>query len=194
MHRFLLALALALIMNVQPTAAQRGELYIASGTVSSLFVDETSFEVVVVGLVIRNPAHCPQVDSYRSQRESYYATALTAFTMSKLLTLTIDPSQCVNGRPKIVGMYLGSDETDLAGRINTIANHLDTIEQRVNDLNNQIAQRADQALAQGNQIASKMDRVEQELVGLARMTSHDPEGRTLITMVGMIAQKLGAIP
>ena len=192
MHRFLLALAL--IMNVQPTAAQRGELYIASGTVSSLFVDETSFEVVVVGLVIRNPAHCPQVDSYRSQRESYYATALTAFTMSKLLTLTIDPSQCVNGRPKIVGMYLGSDETDLAGRINTIANHLDTIEQRVNDLNNQIAQRADQALAQGNQIASKMDRVEQELVGLARMTSHDPEGRTLITMVGMIAQKLGAIP
>jgi len=39
-----------------------------------------------------------------------------------------------------------------------------------------------------------MDRVEQELVGLARMTSHDPEGRTLITMVGMIAQKLGAIP
>ena len=192
MHRFLLALAL--IMNVQPTAAQRGELYIASGTVSSLFMDETSFEVVVVGLVIRNPAHCPQVDSYRSQRESYYATALTAFTMSKLLTLTIDPSQCVNGRPKIVGMYLGSDETDLAGRINTIANHLDTIEQRVNDLNNQIAQRADQALAQGNQIASKMDRVEQELVGLARMTSHDPEGRTLITMVGMIAQKLGAIP
>jgi len=173
MHRFLLALALALIMNVQPTAAQRGELYIASGTVS---------------------AHCPQVDSYRSQRESYYATALTAFTMSKLLTLTIDPSQCVNGRPKIVGMYLGSDETDLAGRINTIANHLDTIEQRVNDLNNQIAQRADQALAQGNQIASKMDRVEQELVGLARMTSHDPEGRTLITMVGMIAQKLGATP
>ena len=194
MHRFLLALALALIVNVQPTAAQRGELYIASGTVSSLFMDETSFEVVVVGLVIRNPAHCPQVDSYRSQRESYYATALTAFTMSKLLTLTIDPSQCVNGRPKIVGMYLGSDETDLAGRINTIANHLDTIEQRVNDLNNQIAQRADQALAQGNQIASKMDRVEQELVGLARMTSHDPEGRTLITMVGMIAQKLGAIP
>jgi len=194
MHRFLLALALALIMNVQHTAAQRGELYIASGTVSSLFVDETSFEVVVVGLVIRNPAHCPQVDSYRSQRELYYATALTAFTMSKLLTLTIDPSQCVNGRPKIVGMYLGSDETDLAGRINTIANHLDTIEQRVNDLNNQIAQRADQALAQGNQIASKMDRVEQELVGLARMTSHDPEGRTLITMVGMIAQKLGAIP
>jgi len=194
MHRFLLALALALIMNVQPTAAQRGELYTASGTVSSLFMDETSFEVVVVGLVIRNPAHCPQVDSYRSQRESYYATALTAFTMSKLLTLTIDPSQCVNGRPKIVGMYLGSDETDLAGRINTIANHLDTIEQRVNDLNNQIAQRADQALAQGNQIASKMDRVEQELVGLARMTSHDPEGRTLITMVGMIAQKLGAIP
>ena len=194
MHRFLLALALALIMNVQPTAAQRGELYIASGTVSSLFMDETSFEVVVVGLVIRNPAHCPQVDSYRSQRESYYATALTAFTMSKLLTLTIDPSQCVNGRPKIVGMYLGSDETDLAGRINTIANHLDTIEQRVNDLNNPIAQRADQALAQGNQIASKVDQVEQNLLDLARLTARDPNGHSLIALVGSIVVQVGATP
>ena len=193
MHRFLLALALIVI--VQPTAAQ--ELYITYGTVSSLSVDETSFEVVVVGSVIRNPAHCPQVDSYRSQRETYYATALTAFTMTELLRLTIDPSQCVNGRPKIVSMYLSSNETDLAGRINTIANHLDTIEQRVNDLNNQtnqIAQRADQALVQGNQIASKVDQVEHNLLDLAGLIARDPNGHSLISLVDSIVVQVGATP
>jgi hypothetical protein len=44
MHRFLLALALIVI--VQPTAAQESD--IAVSTVSSLWVDETSFGVVTV--------------------------------------------------------------------------------------------------------------------------------------------------
>jgi hypothetical protein len=115
--------------------------------------------------------------------------------MTTLVRITIHQSECADGRPKIVSMTLSRHDTDLAVRMNTMANRLDTIEQRVNDVNNQtnqIAQRADQDLAQGNQIASKVDQVEQTLVGLGREISRDSSGRTLISLVGSIAQKVGA--
>jgi hypothetical protein len=192
MHRFLLALALIVI--VQPAAAQEPD--IAVGTVSSLSVNETSF-AVVAGSFIQNPAHCPSTDSYRSQRELYYATALTAFTMKTLLRITNHRSECVDGRPKIIGMSLDSDNVGIFG----LVTHLDTVEQRVNDLNNQtnqitnqIAQRADQALAQGNQIASKVDQVELNLLDLARLTARDPNGHSLIGLVDSIVVQVGATP
>jgi hypothetical protein len=191
MHRFLLALALIVI--VQPSAAQ--EPNIAIGTVSSLFVDDTAFGVVA-GSSIQNPAHCPRTDMYMSQRDLYYATALTAFTMKTLLRITISP-ECLNGRPKIISMTLESNDVGILG----IANHLDTIEQRVNDLNNQtnqiaqqITQRADQVLAQGTQTASQVNHVDQTLMGLAHEIARDPNGHTLISLVDSIVVQVGATP
>jgi hypothetical protein len=65
----------------------------------------------------------------------------------------------------------------------------------VKDANNQtnqlIAQRADQGSAQGNQIASKVDQVQQLLLELDR-EFRAPNGRTLINLVGSIANKVGA--
>src|SRR5262245_57530734 len=123
MHRFILALAL--IMIVQPTAAQPAPEPAVAGTVSRLFVDEASFGVLTDSPIV-NPAHCPTPDSYRSQSfliELYYATALTAFTMTAPITITIHKSECADGRPKIVRIFLDRQNApDLSGRINTISN------------------------------------------------------------------------
>ena len=117
--------------------------------------------------------------------------------------ITTYKTECADGAPKIVSIIMDHHgDNDLAARINAISNHLDTIEQRVNDVKNQtdqiaqradqIAQRAEQDLAQGNQIASKVDLVQQTLLDLGRETSRDSSGRTLINLVGSIAVKVGA--
>ena len=66
----------------------------------------------------------------------------------------------------------------------------------MNDAHNQtnqlITQRADQGSAQRNQIASKVGQVEQFLLGFSREVARDSSGRTLINLVGSIAQKIGA--
>jgi hypothetical protein len=199
MHRFLLALALIVI--VQPTAAQDApNSGTTEGHITILSVDDTSFGIQTTG-PIANPAHCPAT-GYRSQNELYYAAALTAYTMATAITVTVHQSECEGDRPKIVGIVLKRETADLPGRVSAIQDslfsisfRLDTLEQRVNDVNNQtnqlIAQRADQSSAQGNQIASKVDQVEQLLLGLDRQF-RDPSGRTLINLVGSIAQKVGA--
>jgi hypothetical protein len=138
----------------------------------------------------------------RSQNELYYAAALTAYTMATAITVTVHQSECEGDRPKIVGIMLKRETADLPGRVSAIQDslfslsfRLDTLEQRVNDVNNQtnqlIAQRADQSSAQGNQIASKVDQVDQLLLGMDRQF-RDASGRTLINLVDSIATKVGA--
>ena len=202
MHRFLLALG-TLIVIVQPTAAQvaPNSGITSSGNVTVLFVDETSFGVERNG-PMPNPAHCPAPD-YRSQNQLHNAAALTAFTMIESITITVDQNECADGHPKIVSIQLSRKGDDLPVRVEAIqdslfsmSNRLDTLEQHVIDANNQtnqlITQRADQGSAQGNQIASKVDQVQQFLLAFSREVARDSSGRTLINLVGSIAQKVGA--
>jgi hypothetical protein len=121
MHRFLLALALIVI--VQPAAAQNApnptEGNITEGNITILSVDETSFAIQVTGFR-KNPAHCPATDGYRSQKELYYAAALTAFTMATPITVTLHQSECEGDHPKIVGIMLKREGADLPGRVTAI--------------------------------------------------------------------------
>jgi archaellum component FlaC len=151
-----------------------------------------------IDLTAKRPA-----PDYRSQNQLHYAAALTAFTMITPITITVDQSECADGHPEIVSIMLRRKNGDLPERVeaisdqlNSISNRLDTLEQHVNDAHNQtnqlITQRADQGSAQGNQIASKVDQVEQFLLGFSREVARDSSGRTLINLVGSIAQKVGA--
>jgi hypothetical protein len=201
MHRFLLALAL--IVTVQPTAAQvaPNSGTTSTGNVTILSVDETSFGVRTNGQM-PNPANCTSPD-YKSQNQLHYAAALTAFIMITSITITVDPSECTDDHhPKIVSIELKRKGDDVPGRVEAIqdtlfsmSQRLDTLEEHVIDANKQtnqlITQRADQGSAQGNLIASKVDQFEQLFIGFGR-EFRDPSGRTLINLVGSIAQKVGA--
>jgi hypothetical protein len=60
---------------------------------------------------IQNPAHCPSPDGYVSESShpgynTYYAAALTAFSINSKVTVVIDNTQCSLSRPKIIGINL----------------------------------------------------------------------------------------
>jgi hypothetical protein len=77
-----------------------------------------------------------------------------------------------------------------------LAQGVQGVEQQVAQIGNQtdhIAQSADQALAKETQIATSQDQLKSMIDGLTRMIAKDPTGRTLINLVALIAEKVGAI-
>jgi len=60
---------------------------------------------------ISNPANCPTSDAYLSDSsqpgyKTYYAATLTAFSLGKPVAVIISDTECLAGRPKILGIYL----------------------------------------------------------------------------------------
>ena len=66
---------------------------------------------VVLNVPQLNPASCGTADGYISDSslpgyKTYYAAALTAFTMNQTVQVVIHNSECFNGRPKLIGINL----------------------------------------------------------------------------------------
>jgi len=70
-----------------------------------------SFAIMTIEPVV-NPANCSIPDGYISEKSlpgynTYYAAALTAMTApSPTIVVTIHNSQCLSGRPVIIGVNL----------------------------------------------------------------------------------------
>jgi hypothetical protein len=196
LNRFLLALALVAIAY-SATAQDSDREPVAVGSISA---EANNFRVVPANGQALNPAHCAVTDSYESDNNVFYAAALTAFTLNQLIIITIDTHQrgALN-RPRIVAVELRRAATNLAATaatVNTIAQLVQGIEQQTAQISNQtshIAESADQAVAQGTQIITRQDQVKLIIDALDREIARDPSGRTLINLVGLIAEKIGAI-
>jgi len=200
MYRFLPIFAIALI--AQPAAAQNS----ANATISTVWVNEAAFGVVTDQRIL-NPAQCTATDSYMVQKESpaynaFYSAALSAYTVNSQVTITIHQTECADTRPKIIGMNLHRAAGDLVGVVNTMAGQAARTDSRMgeiaalaNNINRQtniVAQRTEQQMAQGNTMAAKLEKIDQETLGIGRQMRH-PSGITLIALVGLIAAKLGVI-
>lgn len=60
---------------------------------------------------IANPAHCPIADGYIAQKPqpgygTYYDAALLAFDKNARVQVTVANTDCVAGRPKLIGLNL----------------------------------------------------------------------------------------
>lgn len=69
-----------------------------------------SFEVLLQG-TIENPANCPRPDGYLSDSSqpgynTYYAAALTAYSVNRPVDVYIDLTECLATRPKLIGIAL----------------------------------------------------------------------------------------
>ena len=73
--------------------------------------DSESFGIVTVE-PIANPASCPIPDGYVSDGSqpgynTHYAAALTAFVAKEGVVVSLHNTQCIGGRPKIIGINMG---------------------------------------------------------------------------------------
>lgn len=67
--------------------------------------------VIVTNPPIANPANCATADGYMSVGlnpgyKTYYAATLMAFALGKPVTVVINDTECVSGRPMILGVYV----------------------------------------------------------------------------------------
>lgn len=67
---------------------------------------------VVTAEFIQNPANCPTKDGYVSTSTSpgystYYAAALTAYSLGQPVDIVISNTSCALGRPMLIGINLG---------------------------------------------------------------------------------------
>jgi hypothetical protein len=67
---------------------------------------------IVTAEPIQNPAHCSTPDGYLSMRtlpgySTYYAAALTAYTLKNPVVITTHNSECADNRPKLIGINMG---------------------------------------------------------------------------------------
>jgi len=70
-----------------------------------------SFAIETNQAVATNPANCPSSDAYLSDSsqpgyKTYYAATLTAFSLGKPIVVIVSDTECVAGRPEILGIYL----------------------------------------------------------------------------------------
>ena len=69
------------------------------------------FFAIVSADPVKNPASCPSADGYLSENsqpgyKTYYAAALTAYSINSKVTIIIDSTKCSLGRPKLIGINL----------------------------------------------------------------------------------------
>jgi hypothetical protein len=72
-----------------------------------------SFAVVTAEPII-NPAGCPSPDGYLSEKslpgyQTYYAAALTALVARRRVVITVQDTECVIGRPKLIGINVSAE-------------------------------------------------------------------------------------
>ena len=104
-----LVVALCLVGMASPSLSQTMIPSTINGIRTGWNVD--SFAITTVE-AIANPAHCPTPDGYISDKSqpgynTYYAAALTAFiSPSPSVVVTVHDTQCLDGRPKLIGINL----------------------------------------------------------------------------------------
>ncbi len=105
---WLLAIITAACASCVSTPVQ-AQAYV-SGTIKTVRTgwNAESFAVVLNGPG-QNPARCPNVDGYLSEAaqpgyETYLDAVLAAYRAGSTITLAIDSSGCVQGRPKLIGI------------------------------------------------------------------------------------------
>jgi hypothetical protein len=156
-------------MIATPCAAQT----MVTSTISMIRTgwNEEAF-AIVTSQPIQNPARCQTPDGYLSLKQfpgydTYYAAALAAFTANAQVVIVVHNTECGGPRPKLIGINL------------------------IRGATNNRSEGNDQASAV-RQIAGRIDRLEQNLLGLTRMVARDSSGRTLINLVSGIHNKVGA--
>ena len=102
-------LAMILIGCSAPAFSQTS----SSGTITMIRTGwNADFFAIVTAEPIQNPAQCPTPDGYLSTSShpgysTYYAAALTAYSLSQPIVITTHNSQCAAGRPLLIGINLG---------------------------------------------------------------------------------------
>lgn len=69
------------------------------------------FRIETAGQAIVNPARCSSADGYMSELSipgyrTHYAAALLAFVTSRQVSIVVHDTQCLYGRPLVLGLYL----------------------------------------------------------------------------------------
>jgi hypothetical protein len=103
-----LIVALALVGLASPAFSQTMTHASIDGIRTGWNADSFAIETVEP---IVNPAHCPTPDGYISVKsrpgyETYYKAALTAFTWSPRVVVTVHNAACFAGRPVLIGVNL----------------------------------------------------------------------------------------
>ena len=108
MQRTLLAL-MSLIACTAPALSQTS----LNGTITMIRTgwNVDDFAIVTAESIV-NPANCPTADGYLSMHtlpgySTYYAAALTAYSLNNPVVITVHNSQCAAGRPMLIGINMG---------------------------------------------------------------------------------------
>jgi len=104
-----IALVLSLVGYALPAFSQT----MSNGTITMIRTgwNDDAFAIVTAE-PIQNPAHCPEPDGYLSMRtlpgySTYYAAALTAYTLKNPIVITTHNTECAGTRPKLIGINIG---------------------------------------------------------------------------------------
>lgn len=108
-------LALALILSSVPAFCQTTEhgqiTMIRTGWNGDFFAVVITEDIENPGNFM-NPANCPVKDGYVSTSttpgySTYYAAALTAYSLAQSVDITVDNRSCALGRPLLIGINIG---------------------------------------------------------------------------------------
>jgi hypothetical protein len=108
-------LALALILCSAPAFCQTAEhgqiTMIRTGWNGDFFAVVTTEDIEDPSRFM-NPANCPVKDGYVSTSTSpgystYYAAALTAYSLAQSVDIVVDNTSCALGRPLLIGIDIG---------------------------------------------------------------------------------------
>lgn len=103
-------LIVAMALSVAGAAAAQS----TTGTVTTKMVrtgwSSDSFALVTVQPII-NPAGCSSPDGYVSSNampgyQTYLAASLAAFSLDAPITISVDNTKCLSGRPVIIGVNI----------------------------------------------------------------------------------------
>jgi hypothetical protein len=73
-----------------------------------------------------------------SEKDVFNAVVLTAFTLNKLITITVDMKQCALDQPKIVAVALSGAAADLMPTVVTMSGRVQEIDGRVQGVDGRV--------------------------------------------------------
>lgn len=103
--------ALALLSSVLLAAPALAQTHV-NGSISLLRTGwNTDSFAVVLNVPNQDPAFCGTNDGYITHSslpgyKTYYAAALTAFSMKQPVTVVVHNTECFGGRPKLIGINM----------------------------------------------------------------------------------------
>jgi hypothetical protein len=104
---------LALMSFIACTAPALSQTMLGSTTITMIRTGwNADYFAIVTADQNANPANCVINDGYMSAQtlpgySTYYAIALTAYSLSNPIVITVHNSQCVSDRPMIIGINMG---------------------------------------------------------------------------------------